>query len=421
MEKKQIIILIEFIYDVFLFIKKPFYKYTINRIFLMLTKLQKQGFFLLLLLGVMCFIFFYPDDKKKKNNSGLSSTNNSSNNSGLSSTNNSPNNSGLSSTNNSTNNISNPINNSTNSLSNNSVYEPNLNNNISSSINNSTNNSNKPDLTNGTSLICPPNTQKGGLICYNKCRSNEQWDGTHTCYTNPPANWKGGQTLTHLQHNSYWSQAGLKDIVPTKCTNGRELHAGLCYYNPDKTKYEYQSPGLYKNKCRSGYYWNGTTCWQDPKRTGITLYAWKWGDPAFNYSKAGNRCKAANPQGCTQTGAIWYPNCPPGQRSDGTSCWRDVNNYGGVRSVIGTLPSECHNGKERHGRLCYKKCKKDYERRAGNIEKCQTVCPPKFSYIGVGGCQKPSRMISSKGTIGSIGICPSTHPIKLKGTCYKKK
>jgi len=30
-------------------------------------------------------------------------------------------------------------------------------------------------------------------------------------------------------------------------------------------------------------------------------------------------------------------------------------------------------------------------------------------------------MISSKGKIGSIGICPSTHPIKLKGTCYKKK
>jgi hypothetical protein len=382
------------------------------------TTQQKKGLFILIIGVIIGIAFFIYKKKKNSKKSGKKKNSKKKNSSVLSSSNNSPKNVNL--INNSPKNVT-LINNSTNSLSNNSAYEPKLNNN-KNLLQTSSNNSNKPDLNSGTSLICPPNTQKGGLICYEKCRSNEQWDGTHTCYTNP-TNWAGGQTLTHLQHKSYPSQLGIYNTLPTKCSGADEFHDGLCYKVPDNNpkEYEYQSPGLYKNKCKKDYYWNGTTCWRDPKRTGITLYGWIWGDKAFNYTQAGNRCKAANPQGCRQVGAIWYPDCPPGQRPDGTSCWRDVHNYGGVRSVIGTLPTGCTGGKEKRGGFCYQPCNDNYERRDDNIEFCQTKCPSNFTYIGIGGCQKPSRMISSKGTIGSVGVCPSTHPIKLNGVCYKKK
>jgi hypothetical protein len=49
-------------------------------------------------------------------------------------------------------------------------------------------------------------------------------------------------------------------------------------------------------------------------------YPWKFGDTAFNYNEAGNRCKQDNPQGCNQIGLIWYANCGEGYDTSNLQC-----------------------------------------------------------------------------------------------------
>jgi hypothetical protein len=202
------------------------------------------------------------------------------------------------------------------------------------------------------SLKCPPNTQQGGLFCYEKCNTNETWDNLGTCYRKKPT-------------------VGVVDTLPYDCMDGLEKHLSLCYRNPDKSRYEFQSAGLYKLKCKPGYYWNGTSCWRDPKMTTMPHFTWQWGDPAFDYTPAKRRCNAANPQGCQKWGCcIWRGKCKPGERDDGTSCWVDDDSYGlgSLKSVIGVLPARtpkqtgslidtgvCSEARpSRVGHLCYK-------------------------------------------------------------------
>ena len=252
------------------------------------------------------------------------------------------------------------------------------------------------------------------------------------CYQNKPVNWPGGETIAHLQHNTIYSTVGAdtSKSIPMSCDPGQELHAGLCYKNPDPNIYQYSSPGFYKPKsCPPGSSWNGTSCWRFPDSFGRGAgYPWKFGDNWRNLEDARNRCSSSEGVPCEQNGAIMYPNCQSLANNWGRNgvytndgcciCSRAFSDQGkvygyGLQSVIGTLPSQCNSSdRELIVRLCYPKCPDGYERTAGNLEMCQTKCPSSFKNIGIGGCEKPV------GYRYNVGVCPITHPYRLEALCY---
>jgi len=126
-----------------------------------------------------------------------------------------------------------------------------------------------------TEINCPPNTRRVADLCYDSCPPDYKSDGTNRCYKNKPSDWKGGETITHLQHDTIYSTVGddTSKSIPMSCKPGEEFHPkntlGLCYKNPDPNLYEYSSPGFYKGKCRPGYdRWDGSGCWKDYKSYG---------------------------------------------------------------------------------------------------------------------------------------------------------
>lgn len=72
----------------------------------------------------------------------------------------------------------------------------------------------------------------------------------------------------------------------------------------------------------------------------------------------------------------------------------------------------CPKGKEYDGGLCYKPCKDGFK---GVGPVCWAKCPSGFKDIGVT-CQKPTR---NRGIGVPVSECPSDHPNKDAGLCYK--
>ena len=298
-----------------------------------------------------------------------------------------------------------------------------------------------------TEINCPPNTT----------RVADQ------CYQNKPVDWPGGETIGHLQHKTEYSTVGsdTSKSIPMSCDPGQELHAALCYKNPDPNIYQYSSPGWYRGKCPATHpRWDGSGCWNDTYTNGVgtipdytpcpsnyttyPLTCTNWNSGYYNYSWGAIGCRAGASDchwhGCNDCYQTWIstphtinrsPVCPPGQTNiaglcynnckqgyhfvGGNLCAPDDGNvvYPGLKSVIGTLPSQCNSpDRELIGRLCYPKCPNGYERTAGNIEMCQTKCPDGFKNIGIGGCEKPV------GYRYNVGVCPTTHPYRLEALCY---
>ena len=85
-------------------------------------------------------------------------------------------------------------------------------------------------------------------------------------------------------------------------------------------------------------------------------------------------------------------------------------------------PLKCAPGLEQRGALCYDNCAThnsngiEYERRNDNIDMCSTKCPPGFTNIGIGGCQKEAY---NRGA-GEPMSCQPNEIEKSKGLCYDK-
>ena len=101
--------------------------------------------------------------------------------------------------------------------------------------------------------------------------------------------------LPYCYRQSYGNGAG----EPYTCRDGFDRNGLLCY-----------------PKCRDGYAGNGPVCWQvcpaDFRDDGA--YCGKPG----SYGRGGgyviwqgDQCNKDNPQGCEQSGALWYPKCKP--------------------------------------------------------------------------------------------------------------
>ena len=118
-------------------------------------------------------------------------------------------------------------------------------------------------------------------------------------------------------------ETNLENIATGTCPSGTVNEAGLCY-TPCKSGYTDGGssgfPEMCYANCPSSMSGTLTTCNKAAPWT-KSSYPWQYGDAAFDYAPAGNRCKAANAQGCTQYGLIWYANCPSGwYQSDDFSC-----------------------------------------------------------------------------------------------------
>ena len=246
---------------------------------------------------------------------------------------------------------------------------------------------------NATPIICPEGQTRRGDFCYENCPSDYTTDGTRLCYKNKPNNWKGTETLTHLQHNTIYSTVGAdgSKSIPNDCING-ENRAGLCYVNPDPSQYEYSSPGIFKGKCPAGYdRWDGTGCWNDADVFSITAWGY-WGE---TWEDSLRRCRDGEGVDCEAVGAFAYPKCVDKARSWNRkdagefyntgfgTCQKNVKvHYPGLKSVIGTPLDKCPTSdREKVGGFCYPKCPDGYERRGDNVEMCSTKCPDTSDYL----------------------------------------
>lgn len=174
------------------------------------------------------------------------------------------------------------------------------------------------------------------------------------------------------------------------CPDGLEQDAALCY-----------------PPCQSGYYGVGPVCWQSCP-SGFTDSGVSCTKPASYGRGAGyalwdeSECSDDNPQGCEQSGLLYYPICAtnfhavgccvcspdcPDDMTDASVCCTK-NTYG---RGAGT-PLVCAAGLEEDAALCYNPCDSGY---TGNGPVCWGSCPSQFEACGSALCL-PAGTCSSK-------------------------
>ena len=187
--------------------------------------------------------------------------------------------------------------------------------------------------------------------------------------------------LPYCYRQSYGNGAG----EPYTCRGGFERNGLVCYPN-----------------CRDGFAGNGPVCWQscpadfrnDPDHCGKPA---SYGRGAGYVIWQGDQCNKDNPQGCEQSGALWYPkcranfhaagccvcspDCPQGMTDIGVSCQKQSYGRGaGEPLAMGV----CAPGlqKDPSGALCYPSCKADFHM-IGPV--CWQNCPSQQPFdCGVG-------------------------------------
>lgn len=187
--------------------------------------------------------------------------------------------------------------------------------------------------------------------------------------------------LPYCYRQSYGNGAG----EPYTCNPGFERNGLLCY-----------------PKCKDGFAGNGPVCWgvcpADFRDDGG--YCGKPG----SYGRGGgyviwqgDQCNKDNPQGCEQSGAMWYPkckanfhaagccvcspDCPPGMNDIGVSCQKPSYGRGAGEPLAMGM---CATGlqKDPAGALCYPACKADFHM-VGPV--CWQNCPSQQPFdCGVG-------------------------------------
>jgi hypothetical protein len=206
-----------------------------------------------------------------------------------------------------------------------------------------------------------------------------------------------------LSHADYCARATYDRGIgkpPTACADDdRAMDEGLCYKKCD-AGWDGKATNCVQN-CPAGFRDDGLFCAKpaQPAPYGVgTGYPWKVGDPVGNFDRAGDRCRADNPQGCVRDGLIWYPNCksgfhktgalicspnevkcPGGWADIGVSCTKPTKARG-----VGVLPNGCGSGQAFEAGLCYSACKPNY---AGFATMCNQKCPASAPYVcAVAGC-----------------------------------
>lgn len=187
---------------------------------------------------------------------------------------------------------------------------------------------------------CKPDDVKNGGLCYTLPNPASDWEVTSpgfigkTCnavYKNDPVWDKNKYSDTATKNYSYRNDGTScwVDIDTFGRGTGRaaDCPAGM-----------YKSGALCYTNCPSGYNGVAGVCWaQCPAGTtdygvGCTkssytrnAYPWKFGDGLNNDGMLA-RCRAANPSGCSMSGAIAYPDCRTGYYNGGAGiCYASCN------------------------------------------------------------------------------------------------
>lgn len=301
----------------------------------------------------------------------------------------------------------------------------------------------------GTPMQCPANMQdnKAGL-CYEKCPPGFVWDGAQMCYKPCPSGWGGGETIAHCQHETKYSTVGTSGTDKLCKAPGvgvaqryPDNMAGLCYTLPDGG-WEVSAPGFIARKCPTGSKNTGATCvigrgagtiptlspcppgtrddgtscwddiqvWTDCSKFGIGKSCPSgWSKTAVCSCQRGTGRivktsfdRLTCPTGQELQNGICYPKVDARFTCAGPLCHFDRQ----VQSQVGTIPTECPPGKELHGSLCYPKCPTGFSRKDYNLEFCRRDAPADFKDIGVGGYEKPSKLLPIAKTLIDVGVCP---------------
>eukprot|EP00052_Salpingoeca_macrocollata_P020037 m.167767 g.167767 ORF g.167767 m.167767 type:complete len:455 (-) comp21136_c0_seq4:48-1412(-) len=174
--------------------------------------------------------------------------------------------------------------------------------------------------------------------------------------------------------------------TPLQCAPGLEEDAGLCY-----------------PPCQSGYTGVSFVCWQDCPAgfadTGVDcLKPPAYGRGAGYVIWDHGECESQNPQGCSQNGLLWYPNCrpgfhnvgccicspdcPDGMTDIGVSCQK--NTY---TRTAGQPISTCYPPLQKDGALCYPQCPDGF---TGVGPVCWQECPEFINTNCGAGCAQSS-------------------------------
>ena len=270
---------------------------------------------------------------------------------------------------------------------------------------------------------CGSGKDNNAGLCYPKCRSGYKGVG--------PVCWQscGGFGRDDGAFCAKPAPYGRGAGNAPKCRSDEEKNGALCY-----------------PKCRSGYYGVGPVCWKGCGGFGRD-------DGAFcakpgPYGRGAGRSPCTGCSGCTGCGwggcsgcsgcsscstshcrssedvngllcypkcragfhnvgcCICSPDCPSGFTDIGVSCAKPSYGRG-----AGRIPSDCDEGKELNGALCYPKCRAGYHNVGCCI--CSPDCPAELGTdIGVS-CTKKSY---GRG-VGTIPEC-SSNQVWDSGLCY---
>lgn len=198
---------------------------------------------------------------------------------------------------------------------------------------------------------CPDGEELDAGLCYKKCPSGYTGVGP-VCWGDCPSDTKDiGATCAK---KSYGRGAG---TIPKDCKSDQDKDGDLCY-----------------PKCRHDYRGVGPVC---------------WGVCPSGFRDAGISCAKPKPYGrgagyvthhlcnehhehCEKYGLLWYPrcarhyhnvgccicspNCPDGFHDQGEFCLKPSYGRG-----AGTVPEDCGHGETNDAGLCYNKCHDDYD------------------------------------------------------------
>ena len=257
---------------------------------------------------------------------------------------------------------------------------------------------------------CPEGKEKGGALCYNKCRDG--YNGVASvCWQSCPSGFTdygtGCSNLKITTKDNFTRGVG---TVPESCPSGKDKSGALCY---DACKAGYKGvANTCTKECPSGYTDTGLTCTSGGVTTkNITNRSTRvpdkgacangerddgtscWSPLTCNTSGCGcikktlmdrSYCKTKVVGICVSYGKR---DCDADQRDDGTSCWEDAKSHctgGAITKTLAQRQQPCNSDEETVNtgitKTCTSKCPSGYKT-VGT--QCYQECPAGYTDLGL--------------------------------------
>ena len=264
---------------------------------------------------------------------------------------------------------------------------------------------------------CATGLEASHGLCYTPCKDGYKSDGATLCYKQYPG-WEQNDATTVTNVGEVLHANPGKPL--STCGPDQDKDGALCY--PKCAANEYGVGPVCWTSCPSGYSDGGVFCSKPSSYGRGAGYPWKFGDKAFDYGPAGDRCNKDNPQGCEKSGLIWYPrcksgfhavgccvcspDCPTGTTDTGATCTKNTHGRGAGS------PLQCAAGQTQDSPgLCYDACPTGLHK--STLGMCTSGCPDGATNIGVS-CMRESY---SRG----VGVLPWSMRAKKRLVPYSTR